>query len=485
MLKGLDLPKVDTGGFLFGGSGNYSPGPDNWRGWLEQKFPEAVKSGFAEHHEEYWNWLWEIESESDPSPFIGIWPRGGGKSTAAELGAAALGIRGKRKYVLYIRDTQDRADDSVSNIAALLGQAGIDRDVNKYGQSRGWRRNRIRASNGFTVDALGLDVAGRGVKLENQRPDVIIFDDIDARHDGTRATEKKLATITDSLLPAGTDNVAVLGIQNLIIPNGIFSRLADRRADFLTRRIVSGPHPAVRDLQTEKRLDPDGSLRDVIVGGVASWAGQSLAACQRLVERLGLSAFIRECQHQVREREGALWTRDILNETRVGAHPSLKRVVVAIDPSGGVDEIGIIGAGRGHDDHAYTIADESQPGRLGPNNWAARAVDLYYRLEADNIVAEKNYGGDMVKSTIRTVDPSVPVKLVDASRGKMVRAEPIASLFFEKRAHHVGGFDALETEQTSYVPGDPDSPNRMDAEVWALTDLMLVPQRRRTLRAVR
>lgn len=450
--------------------------PEDWRGWLSKKFPESVevngKPEFALHHEEAWEWLWAIEPDSDPAPFIGIWSRGGGKSTFAELGAAALGIRRKRRYVLYVRDTQERADDSVSNIAALLESAGVERQVNKYGQSRGWRRNRVRAADGFTVDALGLDVAGRGVKLENQRPDVIIFDDIDGRHDSIRITEKKIATITDSLLPAGTSNVAVLGIQNLIIPNGIFSRLADGRADFLSGRIVSGPHPAVKDLETEKRERPDGSLRDVIVGGIATWAGQSLEACQRLVDRLGLSAFIRECQHQVKEREGALWTRDILNETRVGKHPPLKRVVVAVDPSGGGDDIGIIGAGRGHDDHGYVVADDSQPGRLGPNNWAAKAVNLYYDLEADNIVAEKNFGGDMVKSTIRTVDPSVPVKLVNASRGKMVRAEPVSSLYFEKRAHHVGGFDALETEETSYVPGDPDSPNRMDAEVWALTELM-------------
>ena len=487
MLKGLDLPRIDTGGFDFGGKreGGRWDKPAHWRDWLDKHFPDSVASGYAEHHQEFWEWLWPIERDSDPAPFVAIWPRGGGKSTGAELGATAFGLRGKRRYVVYVRDTQDRADDSVANIGALLENAGAERHVNKYGHSKGWRRNRLRTADGFTVDALGLDVAGRGVKLENQRPDVLIFDDIDGRHDSVATTEKKKATITNSLLPAGTDNVAVLFVQNLIIPNGVVSQLEDGRADFLSGRIVSGPHPAVKDLKTEKRRREDGSLRDVIVDGIATWAGQSVAACQRLIDRLGVSAFLRECQHEVKEREGALLTRDHFNRTRVGEHPPLVRIVVGVDPPGGKTEAGIVAAGKGHNGHGYTLVDRSQPGSLGPNNWAKAAVDLYHDLKADLIVAEKNFGGDMVLSTIRTVDPSVPVKLVSASRGKQVRAEPVASIFDEERQHHVGGFDELESEWTSWVPGDPDSPNRLDAEVWALTDLMLEAAPRKRVRVIR
>lgn len=459
----------------------YSPSPRwdrpaEWREWLLKHVPDTVSSGFAPHHEEFWKWLWEIEPDSDPVPFVGIWPRGGGKSTGAETGAAALGLRGKRRYVLYVRDTQERADDSVANIGSLLENVGAERQVNKYGHSRGWRRNRLRTSAplGFTVDALGLDTAGRGVKLENQRPDVMIFDDIDGRHDSIATTEKKIATITNSLLPAGTDNVAVLVIQNLIIPNGVVTRLEDGRADFLSGRIVSGPHPAVRGLKTEKRRREDGSLRDVITNGEATWEkGQSLEACQRLIDRLGLSSFLRECQHEVKEREGALLTRDHFNRTRVGQHPTLTRVVIGVDPSGGSEEIGIVVAGKGVDGHAYILEDATALGGLGPRYWASEVSRCYHEHRADRAVAERNFGGDMVKSNIKTFDASVPVKLVTASRGKQVRAEPVATLFEEERAHHVGGFDALETEWTSWVPGDPDSPNRLDAEVWALSELML------------
>ena len=467
--------------------------PADWYGWLSALFPNYVASGFAPHHEEFWEWAWSVENGEAPRPFVGIWPRGGGKSTGAELAAAAFGLRGQRNYCLYVRDTQDRADDSVSNVGSLFETEGVaryypehaDRDVNKYGASKGWRRNRLRTAGGYTVDALGLDVAGRGVKLEEHRPDVIIFDDIDGRHDSLKATEKKIATITDSLLPAGTDDTAVLAIQNLIIPHGIFSRLSDGRANFLTRRIVSGPHPAIVGMKTGKERDETGALRDIITDGEPTWAGQDIESCQKRVDLFGLPSFVRECQHNVQDREGALWTQDLLNETRRGDHPPLKRVVVGVDPSGGGDDIGIIVCGVGHDGHGYVLADYSQPGSLGPANWAHHVSEAYHDWEADKIVAEKNFGGDMVKSNIRGTHPRLPVEMVSASRGKDVRAEPVASLYQENRAHHVGTLEALETEQRSWAPGDADSPNRMDALVWAMTELMLQSQVRRKVRAVR
>ena len=103
----------------------YLKDPSDWRSWLLAMFPGYVRSGFASHHEEYWEWLWRITPDSDPEPFVGIWPRGGGKSTAVELGIAALGIRGIRSYALYVRETQDRADDSVQNIGSLLESAAV------------------------------------------------------------------------------------------------------------------------------------------------------------------------------------------------------------------------------------------------------------------------------------------------------------------------------------------------------------------------
>jgi phage terminase large subunit-like protein len=174
---------------------------------------------------------------------------------------------------------------------------------------------------------------------------------------------------------------------------------------------------------------------------------------------------------------GALWTHDKLEENRVREHPALLRIVVAIDPSGGSSEghaeVGIVAAGRGQDAHAYVLRDVSE--RLAPERWARRAVQLYYELKADRIIAEKNFGGDMVSYTIKTIDPSVPVKLVSASRGKQLRAEPVSALDEQGRVHHVGtDLAVLEDQLCSWVPdsGDP-SPDRLDARVWAISELLL------------
>lgn len=464
--------------------------PNHWREWLRALFPSYTKAPPAPRHVLFWDWLWAITQESDPRPFVGIWPRGGAKSTSAELGTVALGVRGHRKYALYVRGTQDRADDSVQNIAKMLESAGValyypkhsDRAVGKFGDPKGWRRNRLRTAAGFTVDALGLDVAARGLKIDEDRPDLIVFDDVDARHDTPHMTDKKLITIKESVIPAGTANVAIIGIQNRIIPRGVFSQLADGTADFLARRIMSGPEPAVLDLKTESRFDPEtGNAMTVITGGTATWAGQDLAACQALIGKIGFGSFNREAQQNVKDREGALWTSAAIDAGRVAQKAGrYKRVVTGVDPSGGRVEIGIIGGGLRYDGHVEIFADRTQKGALGPHNWGAAAVDLYDDTKADVIAAEGNFGGDMVKSNIKVVGPHANVKLVHASRGKDVRAEPVASeygdpdiAYRDGRVHHVGHFPELEAEMTGWVPGDPESPNRLDALVWVVTELLL------------
>jgi phage terminase large subunit-like protein len=181
---------------------------------------------------------------------------------------------------------------------------------------------------------------------------------------------------------------------------------------------------------------------------------------------------------------GALWTRDILDRTRVQSAPELRRVVVAVDPSGGHsednDEQGIVVAGLGIDAHGYTLADRTC--RLSPDGWGRRVIEAYQEFKADRIVFEANYGGEMCEHVIRTAAKAVGVKVatkaVKATRGKVVRAEPVAALFEQGRAHHVGNFDALEDEQCQFTPlGYDGSPNRIDAEVWAYTDLMLDAER--------
>lgn len=174
------------------------------------------------------------------------------------------------------------------------------------------------------------------------------------------------------------------------------------------------------------------------------------------------------------DNPGALWQRDLIEQRRVIKVPELKRVVVALDPSATsgdeADEAGILVAGRGVDDHMYVLEDVSLRGT--PLGWGTASVTAYHKNKADRIVAEVNNGGEMVELTIRTVDKSVSYKSVHASRGKQTRAEPIAALYEQGKVHHVGMFGELEDELCQWVPGDK-SPNRLDALVWAGTELML------------
>ncbi len=176
--------------------------------------------------------------------------------------------------------------------------------------------------------------------------------------------------------------------------------------------------------------------------------------------------------------DGALWTRDLLEASRVQPDVSraFRRVVVAVDPAGGSNrgnaETGIIVAGVGQDGHAYVLQDLS--GRYSPERWAYTAITAYQDYGADRIVAERNYGGEMVEATIRSVSQNVPVRMVSASRGKAVRAEPVVALFEQRRVHLAGHHLGLEDQLCGWDPmGSAASPDRLDALVWAVTDLML------------
>lgn len=286
-----------------------TPAPEDWEDWVKALFPSYVVHPFAERHVELWEWAWAVELETAPSPFVAAWPRGGGKTTTGELVATALGVRGVRRYAWYVNETQDKADKNVENIATQLEGTSVakhypmhaNRAVSKYGSSRGWRRNRLRTSGGFTVDAVGLDTAARGLKVDDQRPDLIILDDLDGKQDSLATTAKKIETITTSILPAGATNVAVLFLQNLILRDGVMTRVVDGRADFLTRRILSGPHPAIDGFKYEWRENGDGTRTPEITAGTPTWAGQGLEVCQRTIERIGPTAFLKELQHKVKE----------------------------------------------------------------------------------------------------------------------------------------------------------------------------------------
>ncbi len=174
----------------------------------------------------------------------------------------------------------------------------------------------------------------------------------------------------------------------------------------------------------------------------------------------------------IEDNDGALWRRDWIEKQRVRTAPELVRVVVAVDPPASAhgDECGIVVAGRAGDGQCYVLADMSAGG-LSPPQWAGRVADAYEHHQADAVVAEANQGGDMVRTLLLDAAAGAPVKLVHATRNKRTRAAPAAALYESGRVHHAGVFAELEDQMCNY-DGEGDSPDRMDALVWALAELV-------------
>lgn len=378
----------------------------DWPLWLATLYPAYCREPFADYHCEFWDWLWAVRPGLRPRPQVNVWPRGAAKSTNAELGVVALGARRRRKYGLYVCRVQEQADDHVGNVAGMLESSAIaefyplmaDRMVGKYGASRGWRRNRLRTASGFTLDGMGLDSAARGAKLDEQRPDFIILDDIDGELDSTPTVEKLIRVITRRLLPAGSSDAAVLAVQNLIHPESVFSRLVDGRADFLADRVVNGPVPAVEGLEYEQLGDGF-----VITAGRATWAGMDMRRCQEIVNDIGITAFLGECQHDVEAPPGGMFDHLIWSRIDADKVPNLVRVVVWVDPAvtnkDDSDAQGIQADGLGVDGKVYRLY--SYEHRSSPLDTLTRAVRKAIELKADEIGVETDQGGDTWESVYR------------------------------------------------------------------------------------
>lgn len=173
------------------------------------------------------------------------------------------------------------------------------------------------------------------------------------------------------------------------------------------------------------------------------------------------------------EIPGALWTRKLIEDSRKDAYPPLSRIVIGVDPKASAEaesETGIVVAGLGEDGHGYVIGDYSINGT--PEQWAKKVATAYELHKADRVVVERNQGGDMVVSVLKATGAQLPIKTVVATRGKYTRAEPIAALYEGGKVHHVGGLAYLEDQLCTWLPGEK-SPDRLDAAVWALTELLI------------
>lgn len=247
-----------------------------------------------------------------------------------------------------------------------------------------------------------------------------------------------------------------------------------------------GDHPQVVATTTPKPTELMRSLAkrdDVVVTRGSTFenaANLSAAALAQLQDRYGGTRLGRqELEGELLEDvEGALWQRSAIDRDRITdleALPTIVRNVVAIDPAvtsaEDSDETGIVVAGKGEDGHCYVFADRSL--RASPETWGRAAVEAHHEFAGDRIIGEANNGGDLVESVIRAVDARVPYRKVNASRGKRLRAEPVAALYEQGKVHHVGAFPELEDQLCTWTHDSAKSPDRLDALVWAVTELML------------
>lgn len=314
---------------------------NTWRAWLAAIVMQFVTKPFGAHHVTFWDWVWTIEDGVAPEPraHINIWSRSHAKSTSAEAAVAMLCARGKRKYVVYVCRTQAQADQHVANIGGILESEAIAdtyptvgrRLVNPYGHSKGWMRSRLRSAAGFTIEAYGLDSAQRGAKIDEFRPDLIVFDDLDDPEDSEDTVQKMVDVLTRSLLPTGSRWLAVMGVQNLISDHGIFGRIVSGEGDFLKNRHLSGPIPAIEDLEWDIEKLPDGSNHYVVTGGRPTWAGYTLEDAQNDIDTYGLTSFLIEFQHEVGGK-GNMFPADAWQELET--MPACRRYVRAWDFAG-------------------------------------------------------------------------------------------------------------------------------------------------------
>ena len=387
--------------------------------------------------------------------------RRGGKTTGVGGAAAKAFLDGKR--VLYGGPTQDQLDQFWGEVTWILDEP-LSKGVWYVNRSRRiievtGTQQRIRAKTVWIPDDLRGDHA-----------DLLILDEFQMMDENVWQT---------------------VGQAMLIDNNG------DAIFCFTVPSILSLSHSKAKDKLHASKLfkkhQNDGPESNWKTFTFSSHKNPyvSAEALATMAEDMSPLAYRQEIlAEDPDEVPGALWTTAMIDEGRV--HPKdepeiLSRVAVGVDPPGGATECGIVTVGTAMCDcggepelHGFVLSDASL--QASPKIWARKVIDQYEGFDADRVVAEQNFGGDMVEHTIRTEDPKVPIYIAHASRGKAVRAEPVAAMYESPhiRIHHVGRYSALEAEMTQWIPGLPnqESPNRMDALVWAVWYLMLRKKQR-------
>jgi phage terminase large subunit-like protein len=414
--------------------------PSNPLDWVSALFPSIFTRPFGTMHTELFNYVWNIELGSFYKPFVAVWPRSMGKSTCVETSVLMLGARSRRKYCLYVSETQELADQHLASIRDMAESAIIRTyypsfskpKLTKEGHSRGWRRNRLVFGNGFTIDASGLDTARRGSKMMEQRPDLLCLDDCDAKGDSPAVTQKKIDAIFSSLLPSGSRDLFVLAVQNMIIDTGIFAKLSQETPPFMKDRVLSGPFPALNDFKwwytEEGKID---------ISGTPTWDGFTIDEIRNTINTIGISAFESEYQHKIID-DSSLFSGIKFNLIPRSEVPKLFTVIIALDPAVSSDD--------GSDSHGISVVGASENGkyyildsfekRVTPEFAVKKALYFAIKYKSDRVVIEGNQGGDLwLDIWDKVVDesgldaemqPGIELaKVTSATGGKMERASQL------------------------------------------------------------
>jgi phage terminase large subunit-like protein len=362
--------------------------------------------------------------------------RGAGKTRAGAEWVRALALADRRARIALVAETEhDAREVMVEGVSGLLA-------VHRRGERPLWRptRRRLEWRNGAVAEVYSAEDPDR---LRGPQFSAAWLDEL---------AKWRHAEATFDMLQFGLR----LGER----PRQVVTT-TPRPTEFL-RRLIADPRTALARAATHVNAH---NLSPAFLDSVLQRYRGTLLGRQEIDGEL------------IAERADALWTRAGIEGLRVREAPALARVVVAVDPPGsaheGSDACGLVAAGVAADDLLYVLADESARG-LSPQAWAERAIALWRRCRADVLVAESNFGGDMVRAVIGQADRNVPVRLVHATRGKFLRAEPVALLYEQGRVRHVGVFAHLEDEMCDFGRdglSSGRSPDRLDALVWALTAL--------------
>lgn len=422
--------------------------------WIVENEPTLLKGLTEAEADELWHdWrAWSRPEQTAPEGDWQVWAyiagRGAGKTRSGAEWVREKVRTGSSRIALIAPTAGDARDVMVEGDSGILSVCWAG-DTDHRGSQTGRptyepSKRRLTWANGAIATTYSADEPDR---LRGPQHDAGWCDEVAAWNYGQEAWDMFMFG-----LRLGSDPRAMVTTTPRPIP--------------LVRQIVSSPTTVVtRGSTFSNRANLATTFLDKIV---TRFQGT----------RLGRQELEGEILDDV---PGALWTRAMIDDAGLKtALPDMQRVVVAIDPSGTAgaedegDSIGIVVAGKGVDGNAYVLADRTC--KLSPDGWGRRAVQSYRDFNADRIVAERNFGGAMVEHVIRTVDRSVSYKEVTASRGKTIRAEPIAALYEQGRVKHVSGLTELEDQMCAMTSdgylGD-GSPDRVDALVWALTELVV------------